>query len=47
VDLLVGDATKARTELGWKPEVGFEDLVAMMVDHDLRLEAAKAGIALP
>jgi len=47
VDLLVGDATKARTELGWKPEVDFENLVTMMVDHDLRLEASKAGIALP
>jgi GDPmannose 4,6-dehydratase len=47
VDVLVGDATKARTELGWKPEVGFEDLVAMMVDHDLQLEARKAGISLP
>lgn len=47
VDLLVGDASKAHTELGWKPEVGFEDLVAMMVDHDLKLEAGKAGISLP
>ncbi len=47
VDLLVGDATKARTELGWKPEVDFESLVAMMVDHDLKLEARKAGIQLP
>jgi GDPmannose 4,6-dehydratase len=47
VDLLVGDATKARDELGWKPEVSFEGLVAMMVDHDLNLEARKAGIQLP
>ena len=35
VDLLVGDATKARVVLGWEPEVTFEELVAMMVDHDL------------
>ena len=35
VDLLLGDSTKARTELGWKPEVGFEELVKMMVDADL------------
>ena len=35
VDLLVGDATKAREVLGWKPRVSFEDLVAMMVDADL------------
>jgi GDPmannose 4,6-dehydratase len=47
VDLLVGDAGKARDELGWKPEVNFEDLVAMMVDHDLAIEARKAGIQLP
>ena len=35
VDLLVGDATKARTELGWEPTVDFEALVRMMVDADL------------
>jgi len=35
VDALVGDATKARTVLGWKPEVDFADLVKMMVDADL------------
>lgn len=33
---LVGDATKARTELGWRPEVSFEELIRMMVDEDLR-----------
>jgi GDPmannose 4,6-dehydratase len=37
VDILQGDATKARTELGWKPEVDFRDLVKMMVEHDLEL----------
>ena len=42
VDLLVGDATKARTKLGWKPEVDFEGLVERMVAHDLKVEAAKA-----
>lgn len=35
VDLLIGDATKAREKLGWQPQVGFADLVGMMVDHDL------------
>ena len=35
VDLLIGDATKARDRLGWSPGVGFEELVALMVDHDL------------
>ncbi len=36
VDLLIGDATKARTQLGWKPKVSFEKLVEMMVESDLR-----------
>jgi GDPmannose 4,6-dehydratase len=37
VDILVGDASKARQELGWKPEVTFKQLVRLMVDHDLAL----------
>lgn len=37
VDLLVGDATKARTELGWKHECSFEDLVKEMMAADLEL----------
>ena len=44
VDLLIGDASKARTKLGWAPEVDFPSLVRMMVQHDLRVEAHKAGI---
>jgi GDPmannose 4,6-dehydratase len=39
VDFLLGDATKARTELGWQPTVSFEELVRMMVDAD------RAGLA--
>ena len=35
VDMLIGDATKARTKLGWEPQVTFEELVATMVDADL------------
>lgn len=35
VDQLVGDSAKAREKLGWKPTVGFEELVRMMVDADL------------
>jgi GDPmannose 4,6-dehydratase len=35
VDHLVGDASKARQELGWQPEVSFSDLVKMMVDADM------------
>ncbi len=37
VDLLVGDASRARVELGWEPTVSFPELVAMMVDADLEL----------
>ena len=36
VDLLIGDATKARTVLGWEPETSFEELVRTMVEADLR-----------
>lgn len=35
VDLLVGDASLACSQLGWKPTVGFRELVRMMVDADL------------
>ena len=37
VDYLLGDATKARTALGWTPKVSFQELVRMMVDHDTEL----------
>ena len=37
VDFLLGDASKARRLLGWKPRVGLKDLVAMMVSHDTEL----------
>jgi GDPmannose 4,6-dehydratase len=43
VDLLIGDATKARTKLGWAPKVGFEELIAMMVENDLAEQRALAG----
>lgn len=36
VDLLVSDPSKARTLLGWQPSVSFRELVAMMVDADLK-----------
>ena len=41
VDLLVGDAHKAQNNLGWMPKVNFKDLVALMVQNDLRLESEK------
>ncbi|GIV01759.1 MAG: hypothetical protein KatS3mg015_0589 [Fimbriimonadales bacterium] len=37
VDFLLGDASKAREKLGWKPRVGFEELVRIMVDADLEM----------
>jgi GDPmannose 4,6-dehydratase len=36
VDLLIGDATKAKTKLGWEPKVKFKQLVKMMVDADCK-----------
>jgi GDPmannose 4,6-dehydratase len=36
VDLLIGDSTKARTQLGWSPSVTFEELVHLMVESDLK-----------
>ena len=36
VDLLIGDPARAKTELGWKPEVSFESLIKMMVEADLQ-----------
>jgi GDPmannose 4,6-dehydratase len=41
VDLLIGDPSKAREQLGWRPEVSFDDLVTMMVEHDLAYESSR------
>jgi GDPmannose 4,6-dehydratase len=41
VDLLMGDASKAKEKLGWAPKVSFEELVRMMYESDLALETAK------
>ena len=38
VDFLVGDATKAKKDLGWKPKVTFHELIEMMVKEDIRAE---------
>jgi GDPmannose 4,6-dehydratase len=37
VDVLLGDAAKARKALGWKPKVSFDQLIAMMVEADLEI----------
>ncbi|QAY69040.1 GDP-mannose 4,6-dehydratase [Xylanimonas protaetiae] len=44
VDLLLGDATKARERLGWTPTVAFPDLVAMMIEYDLAEQRKLAGL---
>ena len=52
VEYLLGDSTKARENLGWKPEVDFNELVKIMVEHDI-IEAKKdyslikEGLILP
>lgn len=43
VGQLVGDARRAREELGWEPHVNFARLVQMMVDYDLELARREAG----
>ena len=45
VDFLQGDATRARTVLGWKPRTSFKQLVRMMVDHDMDLAARERTLA--
>jgi GDPmannose 4,6-dehydratase len=42
VDLLLGDASKARRELGWTPKVSFSELVRMMVESDMALANVEA-----
>ena len=45
VEHLLGDSTKARTELGWQPKVSFRELIEMMVDADLqRLSSSKTTV---
>jgi GDPmannose 4,6-dehydratase len=42
VDLLIGDPSKAKEVLGWKPTVDFENLVRIMVENDLRIETSRS-----
>ena len=44
VELLLGDASKAKRVLGWEPKVGFEELVRLMVDHDLMLAKREQAV---
>jgi len=41
VDILIGDATKAKNELGWKPKTCFNDLIEIMVKYDLEINWKK------
>ena len=46
VDLLIGDATKAKEKLGWEPKVSFTEMIKMMIENDLKMvqEEIDAGI---
>ena len=41
VDLLIGDASKAKTNLGWTPKVTFKELVKIMVNADYKKQKAR------
>jgi GDPmannose 4,6-dehydratase len=45
VDILTGDASRARRQLDWQPRVSFEELVQMMYENDLKEEQARAAVA--
>ena len=42
VDLLIGDASKAKSILGWEPTTNFEQLVDIMVQNDIKIESLKS-----
>jgi GDPmannose 4,6-dehydratase len=42
VDYLLGNASKARDKLGWKPKTGFDEMVKIMTEYDLELEEREA-----
>jgi len=45
VDQLLGDVSKAKQELGWTPRVSFEELVKLMVEHDLEIARQEQTLA--
>lgn len=47
VDHLLGDSSKAREKLGWRPRVSFEEMVAMMVDADINRMRREPRLAEP
>jgi GDPmannose 4,6-dehydratase len=46
VDVLMGDSSKARRKLNWRPKVNFTELVRIMVDADLRTESEKPSTTI-
>jgi GDPmannose 4,6-dehydratase len=42
VDFLLGDPSKAKSKLNWSPKTSFEDLVRLMIEHDLDLAHREA-----
>jgi GDPmannose 4,6-dehydratase len=47
VDVLIGDASKAKKNLGWRPEVSFDQLVERMIDADLALAGVRPVTSAP
>jgi GDPmannose 4,6-dehydratase len=47
VDLLIGDATKAKNILGWTPKTTFEEIVKRMIHNDLLIEANQNNLPIP
>jgi GDPmannose 4,6-dehydratase len=45
VDYLLGDSSKITSKVGWKPRIGFEQLVRMMMEHDLELARQEQTLA--
>ena len=45
VDLLIGDPSKAKSNLGWEPKTTFKELVALMVDADMKLAEREKTLA--
>lgn len=44
VDLLLGDPSKAREQMGWRPQVSFDELVCRMVQHDVPAHLTREGV---
>ena len=45
VDLLIGDYSKAKKEMGWEPKTTFKELIEIMTESDFKREKKKAGIS--